>query len=53
VHELFAQEGVRRGELSIVKVLGEDNAADGLTKQVERNKMEMYMEKCCFTVREG
>ena len=53
VHDLGVQERVRRGELSIVKVRGEDNVADGLTKHVERNKMERYMEKCGFALREG
>ncbi len=44
VRELWAQERVRRGELS--KVRGEGNVADGLTKHVERSNMEMTMEKC-------
>ncbi len=32
---------------------GEDNVADGLTKHVERRKMEMYTEKCVFVRCEG
>ncbi len=51
--ELRAQERARRGELSIIKVCGEDNVADGLTKHVERSKMQMYTEKCGFVRREG
>ncbi len=39
--------------LSIIKVRGEDNVADGLTKQVERSKMDKYMEKCGYVIREG
>ena len=44
VRELSAQERVRREELSIIKVRGEDDVADGLAKHVERNKMEKNME---------
>ena len=50
---LWVQGRVRRGELSIVKVCGEDSAADGLTKHVERSNMEMCMERCGFVRREG
>ncbi len=53
VRELWAQQRVRSGELSIVKVRGEHNVADGVTKHVERSKMEMLMEKCGFALREG
>ncbi len=35
VREHWVQERVRRGELSIIKVRGEDNVADGLTTYVE------------------
>ena len=45
VRELWVQERVRRGELSIIKVRGDDIVADGLTKHVERSKNEMHMEK--------
>ncbi len=38
VRELWAQGKVLSGELSIIKVRGEDNVADGLTKLDERNK---------------
>ncbi len=38
VRQLWAQERVRRGELSIIKAHGEENVADGLTKHVERRK---------------
>ncbi len=53
VRELWVQERIRRGELSITKVRGEDNVAGGLTKHVERTKMEMLMEKRGFVRREG
>ncbi len=53
VREWWVQERVLRGELSIIKVRGEDNVADGLTKHVERSKMEMYMEMCGIVRREG
>ncbi len=42
MRELWAQEKVRRGDLSIVKVKGENNVADRLTKHVDRSKLEKY-----------
>ncbi len=53
VQELRVQEKVRRGELSIMEVTGEDNVADGLAKHVDRSKLEKYMCECGFTFREG
>ena len=53
VRELWVQEKVRRGELSIVKVKGENNVADGLTKHVDRSKLDQYMKACGFVFREG
>ncbi len=44
---------MNKKELSIVKVRGEDNVADGLTKQVDRFKMDRYMKACGFTYRGG
>ncbi len=46
VRELWVQEKVRRGELSIIKVRWEDNVADGLTKHVDRSKLEKYTSSC-------
>ena len=37
-----------KGELKIVKVKGEENVADGLTKHVDRQKMEQYMEHAAW-----
>jgi hypothetical protein len=53
VRELWVQEMVVRGELSIIKVRGgdvrgEDTVAEGLTKHVERSKTEVHMERCGF-----
>ncbi len=53
VRELRVQERVRGGELSIIKVRGVDNVADGLTKHVERSERGMYMERCGFVLHEG
>ena len=46
VRELWVQEKVNRGELTIAKIKGKDNVADGLTKHVDRAKMEKYMADC-------
>ena len=43
VRELWVQDRVAKGELKIVKVKGEDNVADGLTKHVYKRKMEQHM----------
>ncbi len=48
VRELWVQERVRREELSIIKVRGEDNVADGLTKRIELSKMEMCLQRYGF-----
>ncbi len=53
VRELWVQERVRGRGFSIIKVRGEDKLADGLTKRVERSKMEMYKERCGFVRPEG
>ena len=46
VRELWVQDQVAKGELKIVTVNGEDNVADGLTKHVDKQKMEQYMKVC-------
>ncbi len=53
VQELSVQDRVAKGELSIVKVKGEENVADGLTKHVDRQKMEQYMATCDMVRRSG
>ncbi len=53
VRELKAQEKVRREELSNIKVKGEDNVADGLTKHVDRSKLKKHMKECVFNFRDG
>ncbi len=53
VRDMWVQERVARGELKIVKVRGEDSVADGLTKHVEKPKMEQYLKVCGFVKRSG
>ncbi len=53
VRELWVQEKVRRGEMSVIKVKGEDNVADGLTKHVDRSKLGKCMNEYGFTFRDG
>ena len=53
VWELWAQDRVAKGEREIKKVQGEENVADGLTKHVERAKMDYYMKECGFVLRSG
>ncbi len=43
VWELWVQDRVAKGELIAMKLKGESNVADGLTKHVERNKMDEHM----------
>ncbi len=47
------QDRVPKGELKIVKVKGEENVADGLTKHVDRQKMELYVEASGMVRRSG
>ena len=53
VRELWVQERVARGESKIVKVKGEENVADGLTKHVDKQKMEQYLKSCGLEKRSG
>ncbi len=53
VRDLWVQEKVRRGGLSIIKVKGRGNMADGLTKHVARKTMENQMNQCGFAFRDG
>jgi hypothetical protein len=53
VRELRVQESVRRGELFLIKVRGEDNVADSLTKHFDRSKLEKCMSECGFAFRDG
>ena len=51
--ELWIQERVARGDIVIEKVRGEDNVADGLTKHVDKHKMDQYLSECGFEKRSG
>ncbi len=53
MRELWVQDRVAKGELKIVKVKGQDNVADGLTKHVDNQKMEQYMKTCGIVRRSG
>ena len=53
VRELWIQDRVAKGELKIVKVKGEESVADGLTKHVDRQKMEQYMKARSIVRRSG
>ncbi len=53
VRDLWVQDRVAKGELSIVKVKGEENVADGLTHHVDRQKMEHHVAACGMVRRSG
>ncbi len=42
-----------KGELKIVKVNGEENVADGMTKNMNRQKIEQYVKACGMVRRSG
>ena len=46
VRELWIQERVARGDLSVRKVHGPDNLADLLTKHVPRSVLDKHLENC-------
>ncbi len=51
--ELWVQDRVAKGEPRIVKARGEDNVADGLTKHVDKQKMEQYLKACGIVRKSG
>ena len=51
--DLWIQERVAKGDIMIEKVRGEDNVADGLTKHVDKQKMDQFMSECGFEKRSG
>ncbi len=53
VRELWMQDKIQKGTFSIIKVCGEDYVADGLTKHVDRSKLDSYMKDCGYTFRDG
>ncbi len=53
VREWWVQKKVRTGVLPIIKGRGEDNVADGLTKHVDRSKLEKNVSDCGITFRDG
>ncbi len=46
IRELWIQERVSRGGLSVMKVYGPDNLADILTKHVSRSVLDKHSENC-------
>ena len=53
IRDLWIQERVARGDIMIEKVRGEDNVANGLTKHVDKQKMDQFMSECGFEKRSG
>ena len=53
VRELWVQDQLAKGKLSVVKSKGEENVADGWTKHVYRQKMEQHMAACSRVRRSG
>ena len=51
--DLWIQGRVARGDIMIEKVRGEDNVADGLTKHVDKQKMDQFLSECGFEKRSG
>ena len=49
--ELWVQERVSRGDITVVKVMGENNLADILTKYVSRDLMDKHLQNMsCYRV---
>ncbi len=53
VRELRVLGRVSKGEISIAKVRGEQNVADGLAKHVDRQRKEQYIAVCGMVRRSG
>ena len=43
IAQLWVQEKVRNGEITLVKVEGKENLADGLTKYVDKDGIEWHL----------
>ena len=53
VNQLWIQEKVRSGEISIIKVHGKDNIADALTKYCDNQSLETHMTGAGLIRKEG
>ena len=53
VHYLWVQERVRNGDISLHKVKGSDNPADLLTKHLNSDKIQQYMNTIKLSYRTG
>ena len=51
--EMWIQERVMNGDIVLTKVSGENNIADLLTKHLDRNKVDHYLEKLSIKRRRG
>ena len=53
VNQLWIQDKVAKGEIELVKVPGNVNVADALTKAIESDKLKWHMEKVMLEVKSG
>ena len=53
VADLWVQDRIRKKDFLIMKVLGADNPADLLTKNLDRPTMQKHMDKLGLKVEEG
>ena len=53
VTQLWVQEKMRRGELEVRKINGQENPADKLTKYMGREGLEVHLHKTGSVAREG
>ena len=53
VSDLWLQDKVRSGDLTVHKVLGKDNPADAMTKFVDRSTLESALERMSIQPEQG
>ena len=53
VSQLWLQDKVRKGEIEVIKVDGNKNVADALTKAVNQEDLNRHIEKVRMTAEEG
>ena len=53
VNQLWVQEKVSNGEITIVKIGTKDNLADALTKAVASDELQMHMKGLGMCIKEG
>ena len=53
VNQLWIQDKVAKGEIELVKIPGNENLADALTKPIEAKELQLHMDGTSLAIRDG